>query len=141
MDNPWLHVLFLHRMHKPLKVTWSSPNPHIHDLVFWLCTLFDPTLDSFNVSMIMVRHPCLYILKWSWVIFFNLLKHINIGVFIHLLVFHWFIVIWKCRLIHKLRLYTTYNIPHSASHWFWTWDFLWLIKNYKIPALSWSLEL
>jgi hypothetical protein len=25
--------------------------------MFWLYTLFDPTLDSFDVSMIMVFHP------------------------------------------------------------------------------------
>ncbi len=25
--------------------------------MLWLCTLFDPTLDSFDVSMTMVLHP------------------------------------------------------------------------------------
>ncbi len=29
----------------------------IHDLMFRLCTLFDPTLDSLDVSMILVPHP------------------------------------------------------------------------------------
>jgi hypothetical protein len=43
-------------MHRPLKVIQPFPNPHIHDPVFWLCTLFDPTLDSINVSMIVVLH-------------------------------------------------------------------------------------
>jgi hypothetical protein len=32
-------------------------NPHIHDLVFQLCTLFDPTMDSLDVNMIVVFHP------------------------------------------------------------------------------------
>jgi hypothetical protein len=79
-------------------------------------------------------HMCLYILRWSWVIFFNVLKHINISVFIHLLVFHWFKIIWRCRLIHKPRLYTSCNIPPSASHWVWTWNFMQLIRYYRIPC-------
>jgi hypothetical protein len=33
-----------------------SSNPQIHDLIFQLCTLFVPILDSFDVSMIMVFH-------------------------------------------------------------------------------------
>jgi hypothetical protein len=44
-------------MHKLLKVIWLPLNPHIHDLVFQLCTLFDLTLNFFDVSMIMVLHP------------------------------------------------------------------------------------
>jgi hypothetical protein len=60
-------------------------------------------------------------------------QHINIGVFIHLPVFHWFIVIWKCRLIHKLGLYTSCNILPLANHWLLTWDFLWLIRYYINP--------
>jgi hypothetical protein len=44
-------------MHKPLKVIRSFPDPHIPDLVFRLCALFDPTLDSLDVSTIMVLHP------------------------------------------------------------------------------------
>ncbi len=44
-------------MHKPLKVTRSSPNPQIHDPVFQLGTLVNPTLDSLDVSMIAVLHP------------------------------------------------------------------------------------
>ncbi len=45
-----------HIMHRPMKITWSSPNPQIHDHVFWLYALFDPTLDSFDKSMIVVLH-------------------------------------------------------------------------------------
>jgi len=55
-NNPWLHVLF-HIMHRPLKVIWSSPNPHIHDPVFWRCTLVYPALDSLDVNMTTVLHP------------------------------------------------------------------------------------
>jgi hypothetical protein len=55
--KPWLHVIFPHTMYKPLKVIWPSLNPHIHDLMFQLCTLFDPTLDSFDVSMNVIFHP------------------------------------------------------------------------------------
>jgi hypothetical protein len=44
-------------MHKPLKVTYSSPNPHIHDLVFQLCAFFYPILDSLDVTMTEVLHP------------------------------------------------------------------------------------
>ncbi len=76
-------------------------------------------------------HLCLCILRWVWVIFLSFLKHINIGVFIHLPVFHWFIVIWRCRLIQKPRLYTSCNISPSASHRLWTWIFLRLIRYYK----------
>jgi hypothetical protein len=36
-------------------------NPHIHDLVFQLCTLFDPTLDSPNMSMTMVLHLTIHL--------------------------------------------------------------------------------
>jgi hypothetical protein len=32
-------------------------NPHIHDPMFRWCTLFDPTLDFLDMSMIMVLHP------------------------------------------------------------------------------------
>jgi hypothetical protein len=49
-------------MHGPLKVTQSSLNPHIHNLVFWQCTLVDPTLDSLDVCMTMVFHPTQMIL-------------------------------------------------------------------------------
>ncbi len=48
---------FFHKMHKPLKVTWSSSKPHIHDPMFWRCALFDPTLNTLDVSMIAVLHP------------------------------------------------------------------------------------
>ncbi len=44
-------------MHTPLKILSPSPNPHIHDHMFQLCTLFDPTLDSFDVIMTVVFHP------------------------------------------------------------------------------------
>jgi hypothetical protein len=44
-------------MHRPLKVFWLPLNPHIHDPMFQLCTLFDPTLDSLDVIMTMVLHP------------------------------------------------------------------------------------
>jgi hypothetical protein len=44
-------------MHKPLIVTKSSPNPHIHDFVFCLCALFDPTLDSLDKSMTTLLDP------------------------------------------------------------------------------------
>ncbi len=78
-------------------------------------------------------HMCLCIFRWSWVIFLSLLKHINIGVFIHLPMFHWFIIIWRCRLIHKLGLYTSCNIPPSTSHRFWSWYFLRLTRYYNRP--------
>jgi hypothetical protein len=77
-------------------------------------------------------HLCL-ILKWSWVILFNLFKHINSGVFIHLPMFHWFIVIWRWKLMHKPRLYTSYNILALDSHQLYIWDFVQLIKYYKSP--------
>jgi hypothetical protein len=32
-------------------------NPQTHDLMFRLCTLFDPTLDSLVVSVSVVLHP------------------------------------------------------------------------------------
>jgi hypothetical protein len=44
-------------MHKFLKVIWLPLNPKIHDFMFRLCTLFDPTLDFLDVSMTMVLHP------------------------------------------------------------------------------------
>jgi hypothetical protein len=47
--------------------------------------------------------------------------------------FHWFIIIWRCRLIHNPRLYTSCNIPPSTSHQLWTWKNLWLIKYYRSP--------
>jgi len=31
-------------------------NPHNHDPMFWMCTLFDPIIDSLSVSSIMVFH-------------------------------------------------------------------------------------
>jgi hypothetical protein len=47
--------------------------------------------------------------------------------------FHWFIIIWRCRLIHKLGLYTSCNIPPSTSHRFWSWYFLRLTRYYNRP--------
>jgi hypothetical protein len=47
--------------------------------------------------------------------------------------FHRFITIYKCRLIHKPRLYTSYNIPSFTSHQLWTWYFLQLIKYNRSP--------
>jgi hypothetical protein len=44
-------------MHKLLKVIEPSLNPQIHDLVFRMRTLFDPIVDSFEVSMNVVLHP------------------------------------------------------------------------------------
>jgi len=78
-------------------------------------------------------HLCLCVLRWSWVIFLNFLKHINISVFIHLPVFHWFIIIWRCRLTHKPGLYTSYNIFSLANHRLLTWNLLWLIRYYRNP--------
>jgi hypothetical protein len=79
-------------MHKPLKVIRPSPNPQIHDLEFRLYTLFDPTLDSLDVSMTMVLHPThSHVLMHTHMIignFLSLLNHIDIGVFFHLSVFH-----------------------------------------------------
>jgi len=37
-------------------------------------------------------------------------------------------------MIHKLGLYTSYNIPPSTSHQLWIWNFLWLIRYYKSPC-------
>ncbi len=76
-------------------------------------------------------HLCFYILICSWVILLSVLKHINIGVFIHLPMFYWFIKIWRCRLIHKLGLYTSCNIPPLNNHRLWTWNFVHLIRYYK----------
>jgi hypothetical protein len=56
-DNPWLHVFLPHKMHKPMKIIWPSSNLQIHDPMFWLCTSFDPTLDSLDVSMTVVFQP------------------------------------------------------------------------------------
>jgi hypothetical protein len=42
---------------KFLKVIWLSLNPQIHDPWFRSCTLFDPIVDFFDVSMIMVLYP------------------------------------------------------------------------------------
>ncbi len=44
-------------MLRPLKVIWLPLNPQIHDHVFQLCTLFNPTLDSLDVNMTVVLHP------------------------------------------------------------------------------------
>ncbi len=52
-----MHVLLPHKMHIFLKVIWLPLNPQIHDLVFWLCTLFDPTLDLLNGNTTVVLHP------------------------------------------------------------------------------------
>ncbi len=107
-----------------------------------LCFSCVPCLIQFWIPLMWVWlwyfiqhiHLCLCIFRWLWVIFFCLCKHINISGFIHLPMFHWFIVIWTCRLIHKLGLYTSSNIPSSASHQLWTWDFLQLIKYYRNPC-------
>jgi hypothetical protein len=120
-----IHVLFPHKMHRPLKVTWSSLNPLIHDFVFWLCAFFDfklwiPLMWVWLQYFIQCIHMCLYILKWSWVIFLNLLKYMNICIFIHHLVFYWFIVMWRYKLIHKPRLYTSSNTHPLVNHCFWT---------------------
>ncbi len=137
-DNPWLHVLIPQKMHRPLKVTWSSLNPHIHDPMFRLCTLFNPTLDSLDVNMIAVFHPThSHVPLHTQMILGNFLQfpqthqhwcfHPPPGVpLVH--------SIWRCRLIHKPKLYTSYNIPPLTSHWFWTWDFLQLIKYYRTPC-------
>jgi hypothetical protein len=44
-------------MNRPLKITLSSPNLDIHDPLFWLHALFDPTLDSLDKSMTTILHP------------------------------------------------------------------------------------
>jgi hypothetical protein len=37
-------------------------------------------------------------------------------------------------LVHKPRLYTSYNIPSLASHWLRTWNFMQSIKYYRTPC-------
>ncbi len=130
-----MHVL-PYIIHRPLKVTWSSP--HIFMIPYFgyvpcLIQLWIPLMWVRVCYFIQCIHLCFCILKWSWVIFLSLLKHMNINVFILLLMFHWFIIIYKCRLIHKLGLYTSSNILPLASHRLWTWNFLWLIKYYWSP--------
>jgi hypothetical protein len=98
-----------------------------------LIQLWIPLMWIWLKYFIQCIHLCFCILRWSWVIFLSLLKHTNIGVFIQLPMFHWFIVIWKCKVIHKLGLYTSCNIPSLASHRPWTWDFIRLIKYYRSP--------
>jgi len=88
--------------------------------MFRLCTLFDPILDSLDVNMTMVLHPTHSPMR----------LHIQMIVgnfpqspqthqhwcFHPLPMFHLLIIIWKCRLIHKPRLYTSCKIPPLASH-------------------------
>ncbi len=103
-------------------------------MYFWLIQLWIPLMWIWLWYFIQRIHLCLCILRWSWLIFLNLFKHINIGVFNHLPVFHWFIIIWRCILIHKPKLYTLCNIPPLASHWLWTWNFMLLIEYYTSPC-------
>jgi hypothetical protein len=103
------------------------------DYVLCLIQLWIPLMWVWLWYFTQCIHLCLYLLRRSWVIFFSFFKHINIGVFIHLPMFHLIIVIWKCKLIHKPRLYTSCNIPPLVSHRLWTWDFLRLIKYYRSP--------
>jgi hypothetical protein len=102
---------------------------------------FIPYLIRFWISLMWVWlwyfiqhiHMCLYIFRWFKVVFLSFIKHIDIGVFFHLLVFHWLIIIWRYRLVHKPRLYNFCIIFFLASHRFWTWDFVRLIRYLKSP--------
>jgi hypothetical protein len=48
---------------------------------------------------------------------------------------------WRCKLIHKPRLYTFCNIFPLTKHQLWTWNFLCMIRYYKIITSSWFLRL
>jgi hypothetical protein len=41
--------------------------------------------------------------------------------------------IWRCKLVHKPKLYISCNILSLVNHSLWTWDFLQLIKYYRSP--------
>ncbi len=101
--------------------------------VLWLTQPWIPLMWIWLWYFIQHIHLCFCILKWSYVIFLSFLNHIDTGVFFHLLIFHRFIVKWRCILIHKLGLYTSYNILSLVIHWLWIWNFLQLIMYYKSP--------
>jgi hypothetical protein len=117
----------------------------IHNYMSFMIPFFNyvPCLIQLWISLMWIWlwyfiqhiHLCLYIFTWLEVIFLSLLKHIDIGVILDLLIFHWFIIIWRCKLVHKLGLYTSCNVPSLVSYQFWTWDFWWLLRCYRKSLL------